>query len=161
MMTTESKRDPRSRGTGPLLGAALAGLVLGLLVALLGAVVAGSPAALGALVGTALVVGIFAFGSFTVNAVAGVLPSASLLVALLTYTLQVVAMGLAFVALSGSGLLDEALDRRWLGGTVIGGTVLWVLAQVVLTTRLRIPAFEGSQEPVLTAPADRTEAGAR
>ena len=46
---------------------------------------------------------VFGFGSFVVNTVAALMPTAALLVALLTYTLQVVAMGLVFVALSGSG----------------------------------------------------------
>ena len=70
------------------------------------------------------------------------MPTASLLVALLTYTLQVVLMGMVFVALSRSGLLGDTLHREWLAGVVIAGTFGWLLTQLVLTTRQRIPAYD-------------------
>lgn len=142
MMTTESQKDPRASGTRVLLGAALAALVLGAAAALVAALVAGSAAAYGALAGTLLVLSVFCFGGLVVNTVAGVMPTASLLVALLTYTLQVVLMGMVFAALSRSGLLDDTLDREWLAGVVIGGTFGWLLTQLVLTTRQRIPAYD-------------------
>jgi ATP synthase protein I len=161
-MTTESTQAPRGAGApggvGVLLGAAVAAVVLGLLLTVVGAVTGGPAAAFGALAGTLLVVGVFAFGSVTVSAVTGLAPAASLLVALTTYTLQVVVMGLVFVALSRSGLLEETLDRRWIGGAVIAGTLAWLVAQVALVTRARIPAYD------LTAsqtPATSPEAGAR
>lgn len=126
---------------GALVGAAGAAAAAGLVTALLGAV-SDTPAALGALVGAGLALAVLASGAFAVDAVARILPAASLLVALLTYTLQVVVLGLAFVALSGSGLLEERLDRAWLGGAVAVTTLVWVLAQVVLATRARIPAYD-------------------
>ncbi len=101
----------------------------------MGGFIAGSSAAYAALVGTALVLAVLGFGSTVVNTVAGLMPAASLMVALLTYVLQVVLMALVFAALSGSGLLDDTLDREWLAGVVIGGTFVWLTAQVVLTTR--------------------------
>ena len=100
----------------------MASVALGAAAVVAGALVQGSPAAYGAAVGALIVVGVFGFGSFVVNTVATLMPTAALLVALLTYTLQVVAMGLVFVALSGSGLLGDELDREWLAGTVIAGT---------------------------------------
>lgn len=164
-MTTESQPDPRARGTHVLVGAAGAGLVLGLGAAVVGGFVAGSSAAYAALVGTALVLAVLGFGSTVVNTVAGLMPAASLMVALLTYVLQVVLMALVFAALSGSGLLDDTLDREWLAGVVIGGTFVWLTAQVVLTTRVRIPVYdlpvEDSAEPVASAPGPRTQAGDR
>jgi ATP synthase protein I len=138
-MTTET---PKVRRATVLLGAASAALVAGLVLVAVAALTGGSDAAYGALVGTLIVLGVFGTGSFAVDLVAGMLPAASLLVALLTYTLQVVVMGLVFVALSGSGLLDDTIDRAWLGGTVIVGTFAWLLSQVVLTMRMRIPAFD-------------------
>ncbi|WP_372727674.1 hypothetical protein [Nocardioides sp.] len=141
-MTTESKHDRRESGVAVLLGAALATLVIGLLATLLGAVVSGGAAAAGALVGALIALTVFAFGSFVVNAVAGLLPSAALLVAVLTYALQVLMMGLVFIVISGSGLLDSTLDRRWLGGTIIAGALVWISAQVALATRRRIPAYD-------------------
>lgn len=141
-MTTETNQVTRSTGSGVLLGATAGSLGAGLALAAVGALVAGSAAVYGALVGTALVVLVFAGGSFAVNEVARILPAASLLVALLTYTLQVVVMAVFFAALSRSGALDETLGRAWLGGAVIAGTAGWILLQVVLATRVRIPTYE-------------------
>ena len=144
-MTTETPRTgqaDRDSGVSVLVGAGAAALVLGLAATVVGAVASGSEAALGALVGTLLVVGVLGFGSFVVNVVAGLMPAAALMVAMLTYTLQVVLMGVVFAALSGSGLLDSTVDRGWLAGAVIGGTAIWLVSQVVLTTRRRIPVYE-------------------
>ncbi len=145
MMTTEAPRTgqvDRDSGVSVLLGAAASAVVLGLLAVVVGALVSGSAAALGALVGTLLVVGILGFGSFVVNVVAGLVPTLALMVAMTTYVLQVVLMGLVFAVLSGSGLLDTTLDRGWLAGAVIGGTAIWLVSQVLLTTRRRIPVYE-------------------
>jgi len=168
-MTTETSTAPRDRGTVALVRTALATLVVGLLVALVGALVSGPAAAYGALVGTLIVVGVFGFGTFAVNAVATLMPNAALMFALLTYTLQVLAMGLAFAALSGSGLLDETISREWLGGTVIAGTLVWLTVQVVLSTSRRIPIYdlpehqpqEQAAEPALTVRSTGAEAGER
>jgi ATP synthase protein I len=141
-MTTETNQVTRYQGSRVLLGATAGSLVAGLGLTVVGALSAGSSAASGALVGTALAVLVFAGGSFVVDEVARVMPAASLLVALLTYTLQVLAMGLAFAALSRSGALDESLDRTWLAGAVIAGTAGWLVLQVVLATRVRIPVYE-------------------
>lgn len=165
-MTTETRTAPRDRGTVALVRTAVATLVLGLLVALAGALTSGSAAAYGALVGTLIVVGVFGFGTFSVNAVATLLPNAALMFALLTYTLQVLAMALVFAALSGSGLLDETISREWLGGTVIAGTLVWLTVQVVLSTSRRIPIYdlpehqpqEPAGVPALTVPPTRAEA---
>ena len=117
-------------------------VVAGLVAALVGALVSGSDAAAGALAGTVFVVAVFAFGSFAVLAVAQAMPTFSLLFALLTYTLQVVVMGLVFVALTASDVFDGTLDRHWFAGTIIGGAAGWLVGQVVLTTRARIPVYD-------------------
>lgn len=138
----ETRRTPRHRGvTLLLLGAALT-LVLGVLTAVVGAVVSGAPAALGALVGAGLVVVVCTLGGLVVTTVAAVSPGASLLVGLMTYTLQVAVLLLAFVALQRSGLLGSELDRVWLGGAVVGATLLWLSSQVVAATTARIPAYD-------------------
>jgi ATP synthase protein I len=125
-----------------LLSAAVAALVAGALVVAIGAIASGAPAAYGALAGTFIVVGVFGFGAFTVNLVARVLPAAALLVAMLTYTLQVVLMAVIFLALTRSGLLEDALDRQWLAAAVITGTLVWLITQIISTMRARIPAFD-------------------
>lgn len=141
-MTTESPRATRDTGFRALVRAAAVSTALGLALTLLAALARGSDAAWGALVGTVLVVAVFAFGSFAVNLVATVMPAAALLFALLTYTLQVLAMGMVFVGLTRSGLLDDSIDRRWLAGTVIAGTVAWLGVHIVLETSRRIPVYD-------------------
>lgn len=144
-MTTEAARTPRDHRGGPatvLGGAALGSLVLGLAATGVGALVDGSAAAYGALAGTALVVVVFAFGSATVHAVAGLLPAASLVVALLTYALQLLVVLVVLSALDGSGLVGETLSRGWLAGAVICGALGWSFVQVALATRVRIPVYE-------------------
>ena len=152
-MTTESKQVLRSRSGFMLLGAAISASLAGLAVALVGALADGDQAAYGALVGTALCVAVFGFGAFVVNVVAGLMPAAALLIALLTYTMQVALMALAFLALTKSGVLDDTLDRRWLAGAVITATLTWLGAQIWLSTKARIVAYE--------LPGGQPEAGAR
>lgn len=141
-MTTESKQDTPRGVTCALLGALVACGGAGLGCVVMAALLSGTAAAYGALIGAGLVVVVLAFGSFSVNLVSQVMPSASLVVALVTYTLQVVVMALAFVVLSSSDLLDARVDAVWLGATVIVATVAWMLLQTVLTTRLRIPLYD-------------------
>lgn len=142
MKTTATPRVTRAGGASALLGSGLVVGGLGAVAVLLGALTSGSPAAYGALVGTLMVLAVLGVGSLVVSVIADVMPTASLLVALLTYTLQVVLMGLLFAALAESGVLGAGLDAEWLGGAVIGGTLLWLSSQIVLTTRLRIPAYD-------------------
>jgi hypothetical protein len=141
-MTTERALVTRRTGSSVLTRAAMASMGLGVVAVVAGSLVEGAPAAYGAAIGALIVLGVFGFGSFVVNTVAALMPTAALLVALLTYTLQVVAMGLVFVALSGSGLLGDTLDREWLAGTVIAGTLVWVVCQIVLTMRARIAIYD-------------------
>ena len=141
-MTTETPRPAPAGNARVLLGTGVLAAALGGLLALVAALAAGSAAAYAVLVGTGLTVGVLWGGAGVVDLVAGVLPSASLLVAVLTYALQVVVLGLALLVLRDSGLLDSALDGRWLGAAIIAVTATWLLAQIVLTTRRRIPAYD-------------------
>lgn len=151
-MTTETRPGTRDWGTAALVKTTLATALLGLGVTVVGALVVGSAAAYGAAIGTALVVLVFGFGTFTVNAVAALMPTASLMFALLTYTLQLVAMALAFVVLSQSGLFDETVDATWLGCTVIACTLTWTMVQLVLSTSKRIPIYD-LPDPTSVAPS--------
>ncbi|WP_426245185.1 hypothetical protein [Nocardioides sp. LHG3406-4] len=160
-MTTESKQVTRPQGMSVLLGAAAAGLVVAIAITVVGGLAAGSTAAYGALTGAALALAVFMVGSFSVDAVARAMPSASLLVAMLTYTLQVVVMALVFVALNRSGLLDETLDRRWLAAGVIAVTVTWLIGQIWLTTRARIPVYDLPASSVPEGTVERPDVGAR
>ena len=139
-MTTDT-RTP-DRGLGVLIGTAAAAALLGLGLALVAGLVAGGSAARGGLAGRGLARAVIARGNQAVYLVAGVMPAASLLVALVTYTLQVVAMVALFALLTDSGVFRETLDRQWFGVAIIVVTVAWMIAQIVLTTRARIPAFD-------------------
>jgi hypothetical protein len=159
-MTTESTHTRRP-GVTVLLGAAAVSTVACGVLVVAGALLAGSAAAYGALVGAGLALAVFLGGALTVDAVAARVPAASLLVALLTYTLEVVVMAVVFVGLSGSGLLGETLARGWLGAGVIATTLVWLLAQVALSSRVRIPVYDLPAGEAPAAGRERTEADAR
>lgn len=122
--------------------AATIALLVGLSMSALGALLSGSEAALGALLGTLVSVAVLFGGSIAVDLVAGALPSASLLVALLTYSLQLVILGVFFLAVQRSAEMQGEIERAWIGFAVIAVTVAWMVAQILLTARRRIPAFE-------------------
>ncbi|MCW2835094.1 MAG: putative synthase protein [Nocardioides sp.] len=140
-MTTESKQDTRP-GVTVLLVAAGAALLVGLAMTAFGAVVSGASAALSVAAGAGLVVSVLSFGAFSLNMVASIMPSATVLVALVTYALQLVVMAAVVLALVRSGLLEETLDRRWLGGGVAMATAAWMIAQIVSATKARIPLYD-------------------
>jgi len=131
--TAPLRRTPRV-----LRVAAISALATTLVLAGIGAVTSGSPAALGVLVGSLMVLTFFGFGSGFVGLVARWAPQSALLVALLTYTFQVVLVALVFVALRGSGLLEEELSAEWLAAGLIVGTFTWMVGQVVATMRAPI-----------------------
>jgi ATP synthase protein I len=136
-VTTERTRDPgpgiRDGLTVNLVGVALL-LAVGVLVAAaggaLGLVLAGRPQALGAVLGAGMTTGFYLLGTVTVSLVAAYAPRASLLVALLTYVLQVAALALVLAKVQaaqerpGSG---TTVDVAWVGGTVVVATVVWLV----------------------------------
>jgi len=127
--------------------ALLATLSTTAVLALLAAVLSDSAAVAGVLVGAALVCGFFGLGAVVLIWVTKVSPAASLLVGLMTYTLQVVGLALVFAGLDSSGRLESGIDGRWLGGTVIAGTVVWLAIQVTLSMRARQLYFDQAPEP--------------
>jgi ATP synthase protein I len=157
----QAPETPRGSGVTVLLRGAAVTVLLGLGAAAVGGLVSGSPAALGALVGTLLVVTVATGGALLVNAVAGVLPTASLLVALLTYLLQLLLVLVGFLALERSGLLGSTLDRAWVGGAAIGAVLVWLATQVALAVGARIPAFDPPAAGAPGATAGRPEGGER
>jgi len=151
-MTTEratSLAAYKTTTVGSVVRAALVmTLTVGFAVILLAGLISGSNAALGAGIGVMMVAIFFGFGAVVLGVVARLAPAASLLVALLTYTLKVVLMGLVFLALSRSGALDGTVDARWLGGTVIVCTLVWLACQIFFSMRTREPLYD------LPAPAE-------
>ncbi len=163
-MTTGTTTHPTGPRSGPgggttrlLLRAAATTALLGLLGAAVAALVAGGPGAVGVLVGTTLAVVVLLGGSLAVDAVAGVLPAASLLVALLTFALQVLVVLLVLLALERSGSLGVAVDRTWLGVTVIVATLLWLAVQVRLHVTTRVPVWDTPAGEAAEAPRGVTD----
>jgi ATP synthase protein I len=149
-MTTATRQQgqaPRVTGMRPLLVAAAAVLVVAGLLVLAAALAHGADAAYAALVGSLVAAAVLLMGTFTVNVVAGLVPSASLLVALLTYLLQVVLMAVAFARLSDSALAEDTTSRGWLAGAVIAATAAWLVTQIWVATRARIPAYDLPSAP--------------
>ena len=151
-----------------LRSAVLATLGAGAAAAVVAALTGGAPALWGVLLGLALLLGFYVVGLVPMQLGAAVAPAASLLLALLTYTFQVVLLALAFVVLQRSGLLDASdsgdptVDRRWFGGVVVVGTLVWTTALVRGATRERIPLYHTSDDlakPADEAPGGRTEPG--
>jgi ATP synthase protein I len=110
-------------------------LLLTLVIGAAGAALAvltgqGERQVLGVLVGAGTVGAFFLFGALTTGFVAAHAPRASLLVALMTYTLQVLLLALLLAAVAGSPELQESLDERWLGGAVLAGALAWTGALV-------------------------------
>ena len=158
-MTTASTHTTR-RGSSPLLGALAAGAAAVLVLAVLAVATEGRPALLGASVGGVLTLVVFALGVAAVSAVARVLPPASLLVALMTYVLQLVVLGVCVGTIDA--LVDAAtLSRGWFAAGVIAVTALWVVGQLVAATRQRIPAFETGEATAAAPGPDRHPGGER
>ena len=158
-MTTEIRPDPRRTGARILVRSSAAALLAGVLVSVIAWLVAGTPGLLAGAIGTAVTVAVLFSGALVVTVVAELMPSASLLVALMTYTLQVVVLAVVLVPLGSSDWSDAHLDAPWLGAAVIAGALVWTVAQVLLATRARIPVYD-LDAASSRAPA-RAEGGAR
>jgi len=135
--------------------ASLATCLLAVLAVALAYPLSGGPGAAGAAIGAGMVLVFFAFGAVTVGAVASVSPAASLPVALLTYVLQVAAIGLVLLGLRSSGALETAVEPRWVAGAIIAATLVWLAAQTVAATRSRQPVYD------LSATSDGPSTGAK
>ena len=125
-MTTESKNRTRS-GLSPLTVALGSALVAVLVLGLLAAVLDGRPAVVGALVGGGVTLAVFALGTGTVSLVARLVPAASLLVALMTYVLQLLVLALVVASIeradvsAGDSLARLVRGRRDRRDTALDG----------------------------------------
>ncbi len=153
--------DARRQGVRTVVRSAGAALVAGLLLALVGLLAAGSPAATGAGLGTAAVVLVLFSGSLVVLVVADLMPSASLVVALMTYTLQMALLALVLLPLSSTSWAAAHLDAPWLAAAVVATALVWTVSQVRLATRVRIPVYDLPDAPVDTADASAGAEGGK
>ncbi|GGF40991.1 hypothetical protein GCM10011519_13360 [Marmoricola endophyticus] len=147
-MTTETPTTHLARTTprgAELVGAGLVALGVSVLVALLATLATGPAAGVGAMAGGSIALVFFLAGSVLVGAVAASQPQLAMLVALLTYTLEVLLLLVVFVALDRAEVFPTAAERGWVVAGLLGCTLAWTAGHIRATTRLRIPAFEGSR----------------
>jgi ATP synthase protein I len=136
-----------------VLGPTVASTIVGLVLVVLGAFLSGADAAAAAAIGAVAVTLVFAFGATTVGVVARMVPSLSLLLALITYALQLAVVTAVFAALANGGALDATVNRTWLAGAVIASTLVWTVALVVANMRARVLLYD--------VPSQRMEANVR
>jgi ATP synthase protein I len=140
---------PQERTPRVLRAGALGVLATTAVVTLAALAAADAAAVRSALLGGTLVVAFFAFGAVNVGIAARIVPAAAMLVALVSYTFQVVLVLLVFIGLRRSDAFEGDLTEGWLAGSLIAGTFVWMLAQVVTTLRTPIPPWEGpAEQPV-------------
>lgn len=159
-MTTETRQDARRTGVRTLVRASLGALAAGLVISGAGLVVDGRSGLLAGLVGTAVVVGVLFSGALVVTVVADLMPGASLMVALMTYTLQMVLLAAVLIPLSDTSWAADNLTAGWLAAAVIAGALIWTAAQVLLATRVRIPVYDLPDPRATTRPGGRVSPGA-
>lgn len=144
-MTTESTERPRDPGMRVLGGATLAGFVVSALATLVAALVGEPGAVAGAAVGGFSLTVVMAFGTFVVHVAANAVPSLSLLVAIMTYALQIALMVAFFLLLARSGELERSIDGPWLVAGVVVASLTWSAVQIWLSSRARIPLYDLSR----------------
>jgi ATP synthase protein I len=141
-MTTAPRRLSPSPGSVILARSTVALAAAALLVVSVAGLVAGGDAAGRALLGGAATAVVLAFGSWSVHVVASAMPSASLLVALMTYGLQVAAMTAFMALVTDSPEWEKTVLAGWLVAAVVVVVLVWIVCQVVLGMRARIPLYD-------------------
>jgi ATP synthase protein I len=145
-MTTETRASTRRSSLVPGVrvvarAAALTALAGAALVAV-AAVVHGGEAAAAAAVGAGLVLLVVSFGTLSLHVVASAMPTASLLVALVTYVTQLAIVLLVFLAITRGDVFSSDQARGWLAAAMVLTTMVWTAAHLVLTARERAPYFD-------------------
>ena len=95
-----------------------------------------------AAVGAGLVALVVSFGTLSMHVVASAMPTASLLVALVTYVTQLAIVLMVFLAITRGDLFSATQERAWLAGSMVLATLVWTVSHLVLTARERVPYFD-------------------
>ncbi len=144
-------------GLRHMVGAAGFSLMAGLVVAAIAAGFDGPGSAAAAAAGVLIALGVMCLGTATVHLVSAVMPAASMLVALLTYTLQVVLLLVVFASLDRVGDFAAQPARTWLAVGVIVVALAWTFAHLVIATRARIPTYDLTRGNTALDPTRRGE----
>lgn len=81
------------------------------------------------------------------------------MVALMTYTLQMVLLAAVLIPLSDTSWAADNLVAEWLAAAVISGALIWTAAQVLLATRVRIPVYDLPAAEAATHPRGHVSPG--
>lgn len=103
---------------------------------------AGRPGLYGAMMGLVLVLTFLGFGHVTLQTVSVVNPHFQLVIALLTYGLQVVALLAVFAAFQDNPAWTEAISAAAAGVTIMVCAVVWSAGRVIAAGRERRPLFD-------------------
>jgi ATP synthase protein I len=145
-MTTESSATSRRSSLAPgvrvVVRAAGLTVLAGAILTGTAAIVHGAEAAAAAAVGAGLVALVVSFGTLSLHVVASAMPTASLLVALVTYATQLAIVLLVFLAITRGGVFSSDVARGWLAASMVVATLVWTTAHLVLTARERAPYFD-------------------
>lgn len=134
-MTPTAAAQAPSIGPRPLLLAAGLGIAAVAGLALLAALVGDDRDLAGALVGGGAVIAVVVFGAGTLTLVGKVAPAMSLLVAMMTYALQVTLLMALFVAYQRRPVLQRELADAWLAGGIVAATVAWTAGYLIAAFR--------------------------
>lgn len=157
-MTTASRPTP-DPGAAVLGGTFLLTAAASVGVIGVAAIVSDSEAVTAAAAGSVSTLLVMGFGSYVVHVVARAVPSLSLLVALMTYVLQLVMMIAFFLVLSRSGEFSDAVRSPWLVAGVGVAVLGWVTTQVRLAGKVRTLAYELPAETSAATASRDEEAG--
>lgn len=142
---------PQERTPRVLRAGALGVLLTTTITVVLAALISDAAGVRAALLGGGMVLVFFAFGAVVVGTAARLAPGTAILVALMTYTLQVLLVGLVFAALTTSDAFDASLREGWLAAALIAGTFSWMGGQLLATLRTPVPPWKGASEGQVSA----------
>lgn len=100
------------------------------------------PGLWGALLGTLMVVLFFGSTKFVLGPIVAMSPAMSQALALLFFLTKAAALAAVLVVLRKSESSAEVLDFSCLAAALIGGSLVWILAQTIDHTRARIPTYD-------------------
>jgi ATP synthase protein I len=116
-------------------GAAIPTALAGVVAALISLLLAGTKGLFGSLIGLAVVVVFFSISMIAVNYAAKISPQAMMGAALLSYAVKLLGM-FALIAVLNDVTIWNPKAFAW---TVIGLTLVWILAEARATIKLRAP----------------------
>ncbi len=109
---------------------------------LVSSLVAQAPGLRGALLGAVLTSGFFLSGQLVLRAMRSIAPHLLMIIALLTYALQVVVLLAVFSALHSGARWSERMSTTSLGVTILACTAAWTVSLVGVARRERVVLFD-------------------